>query len=105
MKDKQAPWSVDEGWSRILDADGKLIILLGAAGRVDDLARIVACVNACAGIEDPAQTIKDLLAACQEVDTVLSRESVANMRPEKARLRNAMLSSVRDAIDNAEEKS
>ena len=30
-----------------------------------DLARAVACVNACAGIEDPEQTIKDLLAACR----------------------------------------
>jgi hypothetical protein len=56
------PWSISAapGWQdTIVDAkDNKIAVCSGRSESIPNAQRIVACVNACAGIEDPAETIK-----------------------------------------------
>lgn len=66
------PWELNENLE-IVDRDGSVIAsLLNYAGEVDkrgirtDGRRIVACVNACAGVEDPAAAIQAAREALAE---------------------------------------
>ena len=58
MKTKHTP----EPWIAVGErvAGNGILIALCGHGNADNAARIVACVNACAGMEDPAKEIAEM---------------------------------------------
>lgn len=65
MNHTPTPWHVGENGPTIYDANGRVVANCSAVGEdlIESIAnaqRIVMCVNACAGLADPAQAISDL---------------------------------------------
>ena len=77
VRHDRAPWS--RNWQCVLDADGRVILTAeeggprkGERATYHNAARVVACVNACEGIDDPAAT----LAEVRDMLNMLSRMSL-----------------------------
>lgn len=79
----QEPWKYDisgDGWhGGLVDGEGFTIINSHAASwanagtYAEDLARIVACVNACTGMTDPATEIEALRARVATLEAALQK--------------------------------
>ena len=66
------PWSVSycEDSCSIYAADGEILTCcrtFDEYNEENDLPRIIECVNACSGIEDPETTIPELVEACRNL--------------------------------------
>lgn len=64
----QDPWehvATNGGWDAVADVDSRIICNLGL-NEPDNATRIVACVNAMAGIPNPA-AVAEVIAALKEV--------------------------------------
>lgn len=75
------PWNVSPtplGNIRIADSSENTIALItsgaGKRKRGANAKRIVACVNACAGIEDPEATLKDVVSSIKILKVARERE-------------------------------
>lgn len=67
MKHTPEPWTTTingRDCAQVVDVDGRRIAMcIGQSERNEaNAARIVACVNACAGMEDPAEAIRETKA-------------------------------------------
>ena len=68
VRHDRAPWS--RNWQCVLDADGRVILTAeeggprkGERATYHNAARVVRCVNACEGIDDPAAVLAEVRAA------------------------------------------
>lgn len=86
------PWrtTVDKFGQREIEANG---VFVGRAN-AEDAARIVACVNACEGMEDPQKQVDNLrlFAAMHEGNT----DPVGALRAERDKLRAALEECITD---------
>ena len=66
MKHTKEPWFTkcdDSGWFIDNECTGERPVCINVSGV--DATRIVECVNACEGIENPQEAIKELVEACE----------------------------------------
>lgn len=61
------PWREGEDGNDIVDANGDLVTVTCEQITVSDYDRILACVNACAGMDDPEKEIGEMLEANAEL--------------------------------------
>jgi len=75
----------DKGVSALTDADGNLIATFAPTERRDaNRDRVLSCVNACAGLEDPEKALE---AARQALEMMVEfYDNVGRVRPGEGRL-------------------
>jgi len=98
--DEIAIWPIIDSMT---DIDGKVETALGLADESGHLARAIACVNACAGMEDPA-AVPDLLAACRVFLRLVDIPPEPNETECERAGREAAVELARAAIEKAEGK-
>lgn len=69
LKHSPEPWSAGKN-NELLDAEGKVLALFYQP--LASISRVAVCVNACAGLEDPAAAIQAAREAMQWVNEGVS---------------------------------